>query len=64
MKKLNNLLKKDKSNWKEPIESESNTKKILDEYIRKSSNNKYNLDDIFVTNAIICSRKENNYRGT
>ena len=65
MKKLNNLLKKDRSNWKELIESEkSNTKKILDEYIKKSSNNRYNLDNIFVTNAIMCTRKGNNYRGS
>ena len=64
MKKLNNLLKTDKSNWKELIESEkSNTKKMLNEYIKTSSNNRYNLDNIFVTNAIMCARKGSNYRG-
>ena len=40
MKKLNNLLKEDKSNWNEFSES-----------------------DIFITNAIMCARQGDNYRG-
>ena len=64
MKKFNNLLNKDKSNWKEIIESEkSNTKKLLENYIKESSNRKYSLDDIFITNAIMCARQGNSYRG-
>lgn len=64
MEKLNSLLNDDKSNWKELIESEkSNTKKLLENYIKDSSNNKYSLNDIFVTNAIMCARQGNNYRG-
>ena len=65
MKKFHNLLKEDKSNWKEIIELEkSNTKKMLEHYIKSSSNNKYSLDDIFIiTNAIMCARQGNNYRG-
>ena len=34
------------------------------EYIKKSSNNRYNLDNIFFTNAIMRARKGNNYRGS
>lgn len=64
MKKLNELLTKDKSNWNELIESEkSNTKKLLDSYIKESSNNKYSITNIFITNAIMCARQGNNYRG-
>ena len=64
MKKLNNLLKEDKSNWNELIESEkSNTKKILEKYIKESSNSRYSLNDIFITNAIMCAREGDNYRG-
>lgn len=64
MKKLNELLKDDKSNWNELIESEkSNTKKLLENYIKESSNNKYSLNDTFITNAIMCARQGNNYRG-
>ena len=64
MKKFNNLLKEDKSNWKEVIKLEkSNTKRMLEYYIKSSSNNKYSLDDIFITNAIMCARQGNNYRG-
>ena len=55
MKKSNNLLENSKSNWKELIELEkSNTKKLLENYIKESSNGKYSLDDIFITNAIVC----------
>ena len=64
MKKLNNLLKNDKSNWNELIESEkSNTKKLLENYIKESSSNGYSLNDIFITNAIMCARQGTNYRG-
>ncbi len=66
MKLLNNLYneKQTQENWKYLIEQEkSNTKKLLDFYIKESSKNKYTLDDIFITNAIMCARKGNNYRG-
>lgn len=64
MKKFNNLLDSDKSNWKELIELEkSNTKKLLENFIKESSDKKYSLDDIFITNAIMCARQGNNYRG-
>lgn len=53
-----------KSNWKYLIEQEkSNTKKQLEYYIKESSNNTYSLDDIFITNSIMCARKGDNYRG-
>lgn len=62
MKKSNNLLENSKSNWKELIELEkSNTKKLLENYIKESSNGKYSLDDIFITNAIMCARQGNSY---
>ena len=64
MKKLNELLKNDKSNWNELMESEkSNTKKLLEKYIKESSNNKCTLNDIYITNAIMCARQGDNYRG-
>lgn len=64
MKKIHQLLNKDKSNWKEVIETEkSNTKKMLEKYIKESSNNKYSLDDIYITNSIMCARQGENYRG-
>ena len=64
MKRFSNLLYNDKSNWKEIIELEkSNTKKLLDNYIKESSNGQYSLDDIFITNAIMCARQGNSYRG-
>ena len=64
MKKYNNLLDNDKSNWKTLIEMEkSNTKKILENYIKDSSKGQYSLDDIFITNAVMCARQGNNYRG-
>ena len=64
MKKFSNLLYNDKSNWKEIIELEkSNTKKLLENYIKESSNGQYSLDDIFITNAIMCARQGNSYRG-
>ncbi len=64
MKKFHNLLNEDKSNWKELIESEkSSTKKMLEKYIKESSNKKYSLDDMYITNAIMCARQGENYRG-
>lgn len=64
MKKFNGLLNNNKDNWNEIIDLEkSNTKKMLNYYIVNSSNNKYTLDDIFITNAIMCARQGNNYRG-
>ena len=66
MKSLNELymLNFSKDNWKCLIEQEkSNTKKQLEYYIRESSNNRYSLDNIFITNAIMCARKGSNYRG-
>ena len=66
MKTLNELYMKNsnKNNWKYLIEQEkSATKKQLEYYIKESSNNKYSLDDVFITNAIMCARKGNNYRG-
>ena len=66
MKQLNEqyINNPDQENWKFLIEQEkSNTKKLLNYYIRESSENKYSLDDMFITNAIMCARKGNNYRG-
>ena len=64
MKTLHDKLNYDKSNWKDLIESEkSNTKKLLEYYIEQSSQGTYTLDDLFVTNAILCARKGNSYRG-
>ena len=64
MKRFSNLLYNDKSNWKEIIELEkSNTKKLLENYIKESSNGQYSLNDIFITNAIMCARQGNSYRG-
>ncbi len=64
MKKINGSLEKDKLNWKELIESEKSlTKKMLEKFIIESSKNKYNLNDCFITNAIMCARQGNNYRG-
>lgn len=64
MRTLHDKLNYDKSNWKDLIESEkSNTKKLLAYYIEQSSQGTYTLDDLFVTNAILCARKGNSYRG-
>lgn len=64
MKHLNALLNENKDNWSELINLEkSNTKKLLENYIKESSSNQYSLDDVFVTNAIMCARQGNNYRG-
>lgn len=65
MKKLNEMLKKDKSNWNDLIECEkSNTKKALEKYIGLSSNYKYSLDNIYITNCIMCARSGSFYRGS
>ena len=65
MQKLNSLLDKDKKNWQELIETEnSNTKRLLNYYIQESSNHEYNLDSLFITNAIMCARQGNNYRSS
>lgn len=64
MKMFHELLKEDKSNWGSLIESEkSNTKRMLDKYIKNSSNNTYSLENIYITNAIMCARQGSNYRG-
>lgn len=66
MKMLNELYTKNpnKDNWNYLIEQEkSNTKKQLEYYIKETSNNEYSLDNIFITNAIMCARKGINYRG-
>ncbi len=64
MEKFHKLLNEDKSNWKEIIELEkSSTKRMLENFIVESSNNKYALDDIYITNAIMCARQGNHYRG-
>lgn len=64
MKKFHDLLNKDKTNRKELIESEkSTTKKMLEGFIGTSSNNQYSLDNIYITNAIMCARQGNTYRG-
>lgn len=64
MKMLNELYMQNPTvdNWKYLIEQEkSKTKKLLEYYIKESSNNNYSLDDIFITNAIMCARKGENY---
>lgn len=64
MKKFHDMLDDNKTNWGDVIELEkSNTKKILEKYIKESSNGKYSLSDCFITNAIMCARQGDNYRG-
>lgn len=64
MQKFNALLDKNNSNWKAIIELEkSTTKKLLENYIKESSCGKYSLDDMFITNAIMCARQGDSYRG-
>ena len=64
MKKFHESLNEDKSNWNELIESEnSHTKKMLEKYIKDSSNNQYSLKNIYITNAIMCARQGELYRG-
>lgn len=64
MRIFNSLLNDNKSNWEEIIQLEkSNTKKALENYIKDSSNGQYSLNDIFITNAIMCARQGSSYRG-
>lgn len=67
MKKLREGYIKDESidNWIRLIEMEkSNTKKLLTKYLIESSDGKINsIDNIYITNAIMCARKGNYYRG-
>lgn len=58
------------ANWKRIIEQEkSMTKKMLERYLVQSAeNNNINIDKdilnkIYITNAIMCARKGDNYRG-
>lgn len=68
MKQLNSeyLQEENKNNWRKLIETEkSSTKKMLTKYIMESSKGKVNnLDDIYITNAIMCARKGTQYRGS
>jgi DNA polymerase len=65
MQKLNSQYAKNEDTWDNLIEQEkSNTKKLLTQYIIESSNGKVNsLNEIYITNAIMCARNGNNYRG-
>lgn len=67
MKELNNeyLQEENKNNWIRLIEKEkSSTKKMLTKYIVESSKGTINnLDEIYITNAIMCARKGTQYRG-
>ncbi len=36
---------------------------MLEKYAKESSNKKYSLDDMYITNAIMCARQGENYRG-
>jgi DNA polymerase len=65
MQKLNSQYTKNEDTWDNLIEQEkSNTKKLLTQYIIESSNGKVNsLNEIYITNAIMCARNGNNYRG-
>lgn len=67
MKKLHEkyLENQTKENWSQLIETEKSlTKKQLTKYLVESSNGKINsINDIYITNAIMCARHGNNYRG-
>ncbi len=67
MKKLNEkyLENPTKENWGKLInEEKSLTKKQLTKYLVESSNGKIDsIDHIYITNAIMCGRKGNHYRG-
>lgn len=72
MLRLRKEYEKDESleNWKQLQESEtSSTKKMLTKYLKLSAElEDYSLeenflDDIYITNAIMCARKGNQYRG-
>ncbi len=61
-----NYLKcKNKENWKRMIEEEKSlTKKQLTKYLIESSKGIIeSLDDIYITNAIMCARQGQSYRG-
>lgn len=67
MKKLNGKYLKNptKENWSKLIEEEKSlTKKKLIRYLVESSSGKVDsIDNIYITNAIMCGRKGKNYRG-
>lgn len=67
MKELNQLYLQNptEENWKNLIEKEQSlTKRQLKKYLIESSNGKTNsIDDVYITNAIMCARKGNHYRG-
>lgn len=66
MKKINEkyLDNPTKENWIKLIENEKSlTKKQLTQYLVESSNGKISINDIYITNAIMCARHGNNYRG-
>lgn len=67
MKKLNKkyLENPTKENWSQLIGQEKSlTKKQLIKYLVESSNGEINsINDIYITNAIMCARHGNNYRG-
>ncbi len=67
MKKLNKryLDNPSKENWVKLInEEKSLTKKNLTKYLLESFEDKnISINDIYITNAIMCGRKGNNYRG-
>ncbi len=72
MEKLNKEYEKEETleNWKKLIESESSsTKKMLTKYLRLSAElENYPLgdnflEDIYITNAIMCARNGTHYRG-
>lgn len=66
MKKLNRkyIENPTKENWNKLIEEEKSlTKKQFTKYLVESSNGKIkSINEIFITNAIMCGRKGNNYR--
>lgn len=67
MKKINEkyIENPTKENWFKLIEEEKSlTKKQLTKYLIESSNGKItSIEDIYITNAIMCARHGNNYRG-
>lgn len=67
MKKLNKKYLENTSieNWNKLMEEEKSlTKKQLTKYLIESSNGKItSLKNIYITNAIMCARQGNNYRG-
>lgn len=67
MRRLNEkyLERPTKENWIKLIEDEKSlTKKQLTKYLLESSNGKISsINNIYITNAIMCGRKGSNYRG-